>query len=80
MLNSPFILHHAADFAARLQASAEDDATRITNAYRLLFAREPDAEELSLATAFLARPEAGTTRWEEYAQMLLISNEMLYVD
>lgn len=82
MLNSPFILHHAADFAARLQASAEDDATRITTAYRLLFAREPDAEELSLATAFLARPEAksGTTRWEQYAQMLLISNEMLYVD
>lgn len=82
MLNSPFILHHAADFAARLQASAEDDATRVANAYRLLFAREPDAEELSLATAFLARPEAksGTTRWEQYAQMLLISNEMLYVD
>jgi mono/diheme cytochrome c family protein len=82
LLNSPFILHHATDFAARLQAGAEDDPTRITHAYRLLFAREPDDTERALAIAFLARPEAqsGTTRWEEYAQMLLISNEMLYVD
>jgi cytochrome c553 len=82
MLNSPFILRHATGFAARLQAGAEDDPTRIINAYRLLFAREPEAEELALGTEFLNRPEpkSGTTRWEQYAQMLLISNEMLYVD
>lgn len=82
MLNSPFILQHATDLAARLQAGAEDDATRIVNAYRLLFAREPDTTELALATAFLRRPptESGTTRWEQLAQMLLISNEVLYVD
>jgi hypothetical protein len=82
MLNSPFILHHASDFAGRLQGGAEDDVARITNAYRLLFARDPDDTELALGAKFLARPEAksGTTRWEQYAQMLLISNEMLYVD
>lgn len=82
MLNSPFILHHASDFAARLEAGAEDDSTRIVNAYRSLFGREPDDAELSLAAAFLRRPDpaSGTTRWEQYVQMLLISNEMLYVD
>ncbi|HEY3897207.1 MAG TPA: PSD1 and planctomycete cytochrome C domain-containing protein [Chthoniobacter sp.] len=82
MLNSPFILGHAADFAALLQGGAEDDPTRVTNAYRLLFARDPDDTELALAADFLRRPApaSGTTRWEQYAQMLLISNEMLYVD
>jgi mono/diheme cytochrome c family protein len=82
LLNSPFILHHATDFAARLQAGAEDDPARITLAYRLLYARDPDPTELALALTFLSRPApaSGTTRWEQYAQMLLISNESLYVD
>ncbi len=82
MLNSPFMLRNAAALAARLQAGAEDDATRIANAYQLLFAREPDDSERSLAANFLLRSSSspGTTRWEQYAQILLISNEMLYVD
>jgi mono/diheme cytochrome c family protein len=82
MLNSPFILRHASALAARLQGGAEDDATRVVNAYRMLFAREPDDTERALAAEFLLRPSAspGLTRWEEYAQILLISNEMLYVD
>ena len=36
-----------------------------------------------LAAEFLSRPDsqsAGLTRWEQYAQALLISNEALYVD
>ncbi len=83
MLNSPFILRHAADFAARLQAGAEDDPSRITNAYRLLFARDPDDTELALGAGFpacAAAKASGMSRWEQYAQILLISNEMLYVD
>ena len=71
-----------AAFAARLQAGAEDDRTRVTNGYRLLFGREPDDAELALAADFLLRPSsaAGMSRWEQYAQVLLISNELLYVD
>jgi hypothetical protein len=82
MLNSPFTLRHAAAFANRLQAGAEDDPARVVNAYRLLFAREPDDTERRLAADFLLQPPSSpsTTRWEQYAQMLLISNEMLYVD
>jgi hypothetical protein len=31
--------------------------------------------------AFLAKPEtAQMSRWEQYAQLMLVSNEMLYVD
>ncbi|MEO6741127.1 MAG: PSD1 and planctomycete cytochrome C domain-containing protein [Chthoniobacteraceae bacterium] len=82
MLNSPFMLKHAAALAARLQAGASDDTTRVANAYRMLLAREPDDSERALAAEFLKRPSSssGMTRWDQYAQILLISNPMLYVD
>jgi hypothetical protein len=36
---------------------------------------------MKLALDFLRESEStGMTRWEQYAQMLLASNEMLYVD
>ena len=55
----------------------------IRAAYRLCFQRDPDARELRLGLAFLAmptRPDDKLTRWQQYAQVLLASNEMMYVD
>jgi uncharacterized protein DUF1553/uncharacterized protein DUF1549 len=81
MLNSPFMLERAKAFAKRITASADTDAGRIRNAYSILFSREPDRDELSVALAYLNKPTSGDiSRWEQYAQMLLVSNEMLYVD
>ena len=81
VLNSPFMQRRAAAFAARLQGGAEDDPTRIALAHRLLFAREPDDTERALALKFLRGASAAEmSRWEQYAQLLLASNEMLYVD
>jgi len=82
MLNSPFILSRAKALAARLTANPRQaDKQRIERAYRLLFAREPEASEVKLALDFLRKPPAAAmTRWEQYAQILLASNEMLYVD
>ncbi len=82
MLNSPFMLRNSAAFSARLQAGTGDDAARVVNAYRMLLAREPDDSERTLAIEFLKRPSSspGMTRWDQYAQILLISNPMLYVD
>jgi hypothetical protein len=82
MLNSPFILRQARALAARLNANpTEGDKARVHHAYRLLFAREPEGAELKLALEFLRKPGTPeSTRWEQYAQMLLASNEMLYVD
>jgi hypothetical protein len=88
LLNSPFMLRQAKAFAARLQADAPaDDAARVRRAYRLLFAREPEVDELNLGLAFLQKPAATAasdgsppTRWEQYAQILLASNEAMYVD
>jgi hypothetical protein len=57
------------------------DEPRVRRAYQLLFARDPDRDELDLASEFLGKPSVtGMTRWQEYAQVLLASNEALYVD
>jgi hypothetical protein len=82
MLNSPFILAQARALAARLSAQTpSDDPARVRQAYRLLFAREPQRTELELGLEFLRKPGAPElSRWDQYAQMLLVSNEMMYVD
>jgi len=82
MLNSPFIIAQSKAFAARLATDApESDQARIDRAYCLLFGRPPEADEMQLAIEFLQEAEsAGMSRWEQYAQILLASNEALYVD
>jgi hypothetical protein len=81
VLNSPFMQRQASALAARLQGSAESDDERVALAYRLLFAREPSPEEHTLALDFILKPNISQmSRWEQYAQLLLATNEMLYVD
>jgi hypothetical protein len=82
-LNSPFMAAQAKAFAARVQKMGSSDSERIAAAYRLAFGREPEARETELAERFLAlpaKPDDKLTRWEQYAQVLLASNEMMYVD
>ncbi|MFM7921806.1 MAG: DUF1553 domain-containing protein, partial [Planctomycetaceae bacterium] len=88
VINSPFMLNQAKAFAARLQAEAGDDATaRITLAFQLAFGRAPSDDELQLGLAYVTAEDAadvrdGTAlnRWERYAQILLASNEFMYLD
>jgi hypothetical protein len=81
MLNSAFMQCHATALAARLERIEGSDEDRLTAAYRLLFARAPDDSERALGLNFLRKANATEmTRWERYAQLLLASNEMLYVD
>ena len=70
-------------FAARVEKLGKTDAERVTAAYRLAFGRSPDARELELAERFLKLPPKSDdklTRWQQYAQVLLASNELMYVD
>ena len=60
--------------AGRLSKETSAEA-RVRRGYQLLFAREPTPAEVRLATEFLA-----ASTWEQYAQVLLTSNEFLYVD
>ncbi|HEY7117381.1 MAG TPA: DUF1553 domain-containing protein, partial [Tepidisphaeraceae bacterium] len=86
VLNSPFMIEQAKALAARVtfecrRADSDTDEARIRRAYELLFARGPSNEELRLGVEFLQEPEnAQLSRWSQYAQILLASNEALYVD
>ncbi|MBY0457925.1 MAG: DUF1553 domain-containing protein, partial [Gemmataceae bacterium] len=82
-LNSQFMTSQAQAFAARVEKLASADEDRVQAAYRLAFGRAPDKRELDLGLRYLklpAQPDDKLTRWQQYAQVLLASNELLYVD
>jgi hypothetical protein len=82
MLNSPFMLAQAEALATRLTSNqGENNRARVRQAYQLLFGRDPEQAELDVALKFLGKSDAGDLpRWQQYAQVLLASNELLYVD
>ena len=82
LINSPFMLERARRLTERLEREVGgDELARVVRVYGLLFNRPPDADETRLAREFLHRPVAGElTRWQQYAQLLLVSNEFSYVD
>jgi hypothetical protein len=82
VLNSPFMIEQAKALAARVaEGDRQGDEARIKHVYQLLFSRNPSAAELRLGIEFLQEPENDQmTRWQQYAQILLASNEALYVD
>ncbi len=85
VLNSPFMQQQASALARHLQAEVPHGAeARIRRAYQLLFNRAPTREQLRLGLEFLAAGAPATAipdeLWQQYAQVLLGSNEFLYVD
>ncbi len=82
-LNSEFMAIQARAFAARIEKSATADEERVKAAYRIAYQRTPSDRELALGVKFIeAKPNATDklTRWQQYAQILLASNELMYVD
>ncbi len=80
MLNSKFMIERSRALATRLTALAETE--RLTRAFELAFSRRPSAREKGLALDFLREskdPSASLNRWEQYAQVLLSSSELLYI-
>ena len=86
VLNSEFMISRARRFAARLTSNQDSNELRIRRGFRLAFHRPASAREVELGLAFLdapamvEAPEKPLSRWEQYAQVLLGSNEFLYVD
>ncbi len=79
LMNSPFVQEQAKGLAARPEmASAGNPEAKVTALYRLALGRAPTATELTLGREFVADASAG--RWEQYAQVLLLSNEFAFVD
>jgi mono/diheme cytochrome c family protein len=83
VLNSGFMESQAKALAARLKAGSGDDAAKVRLAFPLLYARPATDREVTMAVEFLNasdEPKATLSRWEQYAQVLLGSNEFLFVD
>lgn len=91
MLNDAFVIELAGYWAKeQLRVPAKDEAERIRQMYRKAFAREPDAEELSGALAFVAdlatthkvQPKdrlASEQVWKDFAHALYNMKEFIYV-
>lgn len=81
LLNNPFVLSEAKTLAEKLRTGSKSNSANIREAYHQLFGRGPTQIELDLDTNYLAgRAKPGTDRWAQFAQTLLISNEMWYLD
>ncbi|MEZ5354486.1 MAG: PSD1 and planctomycete cytochrome C domain-containing protein [Bryobacteraceae bacterium] len=76
-LNSGFVEDRAIALACRVEGSAFDTAGRIRAAYRMVYGRAPSKEEIALGEEYVSR---GDDPWVRYAQVLLSSNELLFVD
>ena len=93
-MNHPFVHEQARWLVKRPEVeTAKEPAEKVRQLYRVIYARNPDADELKLAEAFLQMQRRDLTRtsiaaalttplgeWERYAQTLLASNEFLFVD
>jgi len=95
MMNSPFVRDQVRALAGRSEFQVADARSRVTQLYRLALARQPSEQELLLGEAYLdqelspapvaaagAPPVSGDamTPWERYVQVVLLSNEFVFVD
>ena len=72
-MNSPFIQQAASQLA---QATADTEPVdRVKKIYRATLGREPSAEELALGIAYTTGQP-----WEQYTQILLMTNELMFID
>ena len=86
-LNSPFVMEQARAVAARPEIALAANLTdRVDGLFRLVFGRHTTKQECGEALHFIEAassdtfPDNGLNSWEQLAQVLLISNEALFVD
>lgn len=80
-LNSSFMIARSKALVERLHKISDADVVRIENAYELLFSRRPEAEEIEMGLQFINSGSDGNelSNWDRYAQVLLSSNEFMFV-
>ncbi len=83
-MNSPFMIEQAKALAARVEATGSPES-RIAALYGLALARPPRSEETQAGMQFIAAMESSKTGsqlngWQQYAQVLLMTNEVMFVD
>jgi hypothetical protein len=84
-MNSAFAIEQVRRLVARPEIAGEADAARrVAALYRLVLQRPPTAEEAELALRFIdaanTGPSSKLSPWELFAQVLLSTNEFMFVD
>jgi cytochrome c553 len=86
-MNHPFIADRARAVVARLDARhVVEPAARVRQLFRVIYQREPTDAQRQAAQGFLISasevptPRPLLTPWEQLAQVLLLSNELMFVD
>ncbi|MCH7989953.1 MAG: DUF1553 domain-containing protein, partial [Planctomycetes bacterium] len=94
-MNSPFVIEQADRLASHPDiTSRQNDAEKIRALYRRVLSRDPHPEEISLAVRFIhntSAPDTGVSGpqnkndskmnpWSRFAQILLLTNEFLFLD
>jgi hypothetical protein len=81
-LNHPLMVRQSKFLVEWLLANTEPDLSRrVETLYWNLFSRPPEVEEIEIARRFLgAEASSDQDAWIQYAQGLLASNEMLFLD
>ena len=90
LMNSPFVIEQARHFLQRPDVAGQTkDEAKIKRMYQLTYGRDADASEIALGLRFLAEARKSDeakkatlplSMWEQYAQVLLLSNEFAFVD
>jgi len=75
LMNNPFVPKAAETLAARLQKDAPDEQARVNQAYLRLLGRPASTEEIAIGQAYAAR-----SSWTNYLQVLMCTNEFVYLD
>jgi hypothetical protein len=88
-MNSPFVIEQAKSLAARPELGGPIPAPEsIKRLYRIVLARDPEPAELQAGLRFLLDAEINPpgpetsqlTAWQRYVQVVLLTNETLFVD
>jgi hypothetical protein len=84
LMNSPFVIEQARNVTKRTEiAGAMSAEEKVLALYRLVLQRSPQKAELELGEKFItaqAQKDSKLSPLERYAQVLLLSNELSYVD
>ena len=81
VMNSPFMVHQASALTKLAIESANEADVRVRWLIRRVFGRDVSEDEVTAALSYLgANDDEQVDRWEQFAQVLLASNETLFVD
>jgi len=87
LLNSDFMMARAKSLVQRLgnpagnPSAGNSDTEKIHLAYRWLYQREPNPEEIEIGLQFIKSDQNTDhlSNWDRYAQVLLSANEFMYI-